>query len=42
MLDSTPHLSERNERVDSAVKSALDFTPDNFKIPYNNLKPKNQ
>ena len=35
------HIGVRgNERDDSAVKSALDLTPDKFKIPYTDLKPK--
>ena len=28
-----------NERADSAAKSALDLTPDKFRIPYTELKP---
>ena len=35
------HIGVRwNERADSAAKSALDLIPDNFKIPYTDLKPK--
>ena len=34
------HIGVRgNERADSADKSALDLTPDNFRIPYTDLKP---
>ena len=29
-----------NEEADSAAKSTLDLTPDKFKIPYTDLKPK--
>ena len=28
-----------NDRADSATKSSLDLTPDNFRIPYTDLKP---
>ena len=30
----------RNHRADVAAKSALDFTPDKYKIPYTDLKSK--
>ena len=34
------HIRVRgNERTDSAAKSALDLTPDKFRIPYTDLKP---
>ena len=34
------HIGVRgNERADSAAKSALDLTPDKFRIPYTDLKP---
>ena len=29
-----------NERADAVAKSALDLTPNNFRIPYTDLKPK--
>ena len=29
-----------NDRADSAAKSALDLTPDKYKIPYTDMKPK--
>ena len=35
------HIEVRgNERADSADKSALDMTPENFRIPYTELKHK--
>ena len=35
------HIGVRgNEKIDLAAKSALDLTPDKFRIPYADLKPK--